>query len=451
MTPVKKTYDAIVVGSGPGGATVAKGLAQSGQRVLILEWGDNDPITGTLFQFAARAGIPGKGLMVANGLLGMVRGITTGGSSVFYYGTAFEPPVEMLKKYNVDITRDVEEIRQEVPVAPLAKHLVGPMARRLMDSAQDLGYAWNPLQKFIYQDRCQANCWRCNYGCPFGAKWSARMFVNTAIDNGAVLETGAKVTRVLTENNRAVGVEYTRNGQGHTVRAPVVVLGAGGAGTPLILRSTGIAAAGYDWFYDPLITVMGDVPDIEGGREVPMAGGMHVEEDGYVMTDMTVPLPLHLVFNAEVLKFSKLLAHSRTLSIMIKIKDDLGGRLTDKGGVRKGLRPADKDKLAKGYRRASKILRHAGARDVWKSWYLAAHPGGTAKIGHLLDADLQTEIDNLYVCDCSVIPEAWGLPPTFTLLSLGNRLARHLTGDAAGAEAVAQTADTAATEAVLAN
>jgi choline dehydrogenase-like flavoprotein len=314
-----------------------------------------------------------------------------------------------------------------------------------------LGHAWNPLSKFIYQDRCQANCSRCNYGCPFGAKWSARMFVNTAIDNGAVLETGAKVTRVLTKNNRAVGVEYKKNGGVQIARAPVVVLGAGGVGTPMILRETGIAAAGYDWFYDPLMTVMGDVPDMEGGKEVPMAAGMHVEEDGYVMTDMTVPLAIHLAFNIEVFKFNKLLAHPRTLSIMIKIKDELGGRLTDKGGVRKGLSRADKDKLSKGYGRASEILRHAGARDVWKSWYLAAHPGGTAKIGHLLDADLQTEIQDLYACDCSVIPEAWGLPPTFTLLSLGKRLARHITGESAGAEVLSQPATEVSAEVELAN
>jgi choline dehydrogenase-like flavoprotein len=45
-----------------------------------------------------------------------------------------------------------------------------------------------------------------------------------------------------------------------------------------------------------------------------------------------------------------------------------------------------------------------------------------------VDANLKTEIDNLYVCDASVIPRAWGLPPTFTVMALGRRLSRHLTG-----------------------
>ncbi|MBU3914859.1 FAD-dependent oxidoreductase, partial [bacterium] len=34
-----QSYDAIVVGSGPGGATTAKELTQRGLKVLMLEWG----------------------------------------------------------------------------------------------------------------------------------------------------------------------------------------------------------------------------------------------------------------------------------------------------------------------------------------------------------------------------------------------------------------------------
>ena len=73
-----------------------------------------------------------------------------------------------------------------------------------------------------------------------------------------------------------------------------------------------------------------------------------------------------------------------------------------------------------------KILENMGAKDIYSSWLLAAHPGGSVKIGEHLDMNLMTQVKNLYVCDCSVIPEELGLPPTFTLLSLGKRLAKHL-------------------------
>ncbi len=41
-------YDVIVIGSGPGGATVAKDLTDKGKKVLILEWGSNTPVKGSL-------------------------------------------------------------------------------------------------------------------------------------------------------------------------------------------------------------------------------------------------------------------------------------------------------------------------------------------------------------------------------------------------------------------
>ena len=80
---------------------------------------------------------------------------------------------------------------------------------------------------------------------------------------------------------------------------------------------------------------------------------------------------------------------------------------------------------------AKAILREAGAHHIFKSWHFAAHPGGSVRIGDGVDADLQTKTPGLYVCDASVIPEPWGLPPTLTLLCLGKRLGQHLAGGVA--------------------
>ncbi|RJP77536.1 MAG: GMC family oxidoreductase [Desulfobacteraceae bacterium] len=422
----RKPYDAIVVGSGPGGATVAKELTEKNKKVLILEWGDNWRVRGTNWQTAAMAGVPGRSLLVTNKALAMVRGITTGGSSIFYYATAFEPPVDMLKSYGLDITQEIQEIREELPTKPLKDELIGPGAGRIMQSARELGYDWNKLPKFIYQDKCRAECWRCDYGCPYGAKWNGRHYVEQALEKGSTLINRAKVQKVIVENNTAVGVEYKKWGSTFQAFAPKIILSAGGIGSPVILRKSGIYGAGYDYFYDPLICVMGTVNNLNGGKEIPMATGIHMEEEGYVMTDMTVPRTLYMLFAAEVFRFHKLFSHSNTLQIMIKAKDSLGGRVTYNEGVRKKLAKEDQAKLMKGYERAKQILKYAGARDIFKTWYVAAHPGGTAKVGDIVDSDLKTKYENLYVCDCSVIPEAWGLPPTFTLIALGKRLAKHI-------------------------
>ena len=55
--------------------------------------------------------------------------------------------------YGIDVTKEVEEMRNELPIAPLKDEMVSPMAARIMTSAQDLGYNWQKLDKFMYQDR----------------------------------------------------------------------------------------------------------------------------------------------------------------------------------------------------------------------------------------------------------------------------------------------------------
>lgn len=419
-------FDVIVVGSGPGGATVSREIARAGRRVLLLEWGSKPDIRGSFLQLAGMVQRPGRGVLFTPDGLALFRNVTTGGSSMSYYATAWKPPVEELRRYGIDISGEHEELRNELPINDLPDELIGPFSRRIMASARDLGYEWNRLKKFVYPEKCRPDCDKCIYGCPYGAKWTARMYAEEAVDCGATLLNGARVTRVLVENGQAAGVEFRKGGHLLRVLAPRVVLSAGGIGSPVILRASGIEAAGRDFFFDPLIGVFGTVEGLRGGREFPMAAGCHLEEDGYILSDYNLPAPLYAAFACETLRFDRAFFHSNTLQIMVKARDPLGGRLTNRGGVRKRLSAQDRKRLDHGCERAKGILRHAGARNIFTTWYIAAHPGGTAKIGDVVDSDLQTEIRNLYVCDCSVIPEAWGLPPVFTILCLARRLAGHL-------------------------
>ena len=427
---IDKDLDFIIVGSGPGGATVARELSRRKKKVCIIEWGDNDPLTGNFWYGAKTLLFPGRSMLLTSQLLGMVRGITTGGSTVHFYATCFPVPFEMLKSYGIDLTSETEEMRAEIPIAPLKDEMVGPMATRIMESAQDLGYNWQKLDKFMYQDRWKPEYSFGHYGDAHGVKWNARMFVEEALANGAKLIDRAKVTRVIIENKRAIGVEFIKNGKTVEAYAPKIVLSAGGIGTPVILRASGMKEAGYDFFFDPLVGVRGVVKDlVVPPSEIPMSAGIHMEDEGYMMTDMSHPFVTSAIFAAGVFRFDKMLSRRHTLQIMVKAKDELGGRLTDKGGLRKVLDENEKRKLAKGYERAKKILKNAGARGIFKTGYLAAHPGGTVKIGELVDSNLKTECENLYVCDCSVIPQAWGLPPTSTIIGLGKRLAKHLAAE----------------------
>jgi choline dehydrogenase-like flavoprotein len=421
-----REYDAIVVGTGPGGATVARELCRLGRRVLIVEWGGKRPVTGSSGQALRELGMPGRSLFLTGRGIAVVRGIAVGGSSIYYYGTAFDPPLEMLRRHGLEIAAEVEEAKRELGVAPLPEELIGPLAARIMHSARELGYAWNPLPKFLDPKRL-GGAPLGFYGAPsYEAKWNARMFVEEATAGGATLLTGAKVRRVLVEDGAARGVEFSRGGEAERAFAPRVVVAAGGIGSPLILRASGIERAGRDFFDDPLICALGSLDDLRSGQELPMQAGLLLEDEDCVLTDMSVPGSLYAAMSAQVGRLDRLFAHGRTLQIMIKVRDELSGRLTRRGGIRKPLTRADRARLDAGYRRAREILANAGARHIFRTWYMAAHPGGTVKVGDLLDADLQTEHENLYVCDASVIPEAWGRPPTLTLIGLGKRLAKHL-------------------------
>jgi hypothetical protein len=159
-------FDVIIVGSGPGGGSVANELSKREWKTLILEKGCGEPIKGTATQAVSMATLPGKNLHFTQQMVGLMHGTTVGASSVFYYACAFDPPYEMFQTYGIDLRPEVDEAKQELPVAPLSDDLIGPAAGRIMDSAKDLGYAWNKIPKIVYQSKCRPNCDKCVMGCP---------------------------------------------------------------------------------------------------------------------------------------------------------------------------------------------------------------------------------------------------------------------------------------------
>lgn len=84
--------------------------------------------------------------------------------------------------------------------------------------------------------------------------------------------------------------------------------------------------------------------------------------------------------------------------------------------------------IAEGSSLAGTILTEAGVdpSSLVSTPSRGAHPGGTAAIGEVVDDNLETEIDGLFVCDASVLPSAPGAPPVLTILSLAKRLGKYI-------------------------
>jgi choline dehydrogenase-like flavoprotein len=123
-----------------------------------------------------------------------------------------------------------------------------------------------------------------------------------------------------------------------------------------------------------------------------------------------------------------LLPTYRMIGMMTKIIDEAKGEVTPAGRIIKHPTRQDRSRLHRGAEMCEGIMLETGVQtgSFLRTRIQGAHPGGTSAIGRIVDTDLQTRIDGLFVCDASVLPQAPGLPPILTIVALSKRLAKLL-------------------------
>jgi choline dehydrogenase-like flavoprotein len=417
----------VIVGSGPGGATVARELTRRGKEVLILEEGAYHRPVGSWLTMLKMLDHMGNFASIEG--TQMVRLLTVGGSTVSFCGVAYQPPAWLKERHGIDIAPYVEELTQELALAPLPDRLIGPASQRVMAAAREEGLDWNPFPHFIDATKCDRSCPKCMIGCAKGAKWTARDFVEEAVAGGATLKTRAKAQEVLSDGGRVTGVRGTGTAGPFVVEAERVVVAGGGLGTPMLLQASGMKDAGRNGFFiDPLCLTTG-ISQGPGGsaQDIPMScGTLEMQEEGIIMTDVVDPWPLYFfgLMMGGPRKARFFSGYPRTLGIMTKSRDQLTGCILPDGKVSKPLGQPELGLLARGSEIAKRVLVRAGCDPgtILTAPPRGAHPGGTVRIDDVLDRDLQTEIAGLYVCDSSVIPEPMGLPPVMMIVGLAKRL-----------------------------
>ncbi len=432
---VRKEYQVIVIGSGPGGATVAKELSRAGKSVLLLEKGKDHQNLGTYP--GAFAMLDKGGFFKSREGLTLLKATTTGGATTVYSGSAAMPPEWLKARHGVDLTRFAQEAWTELKVGVLPDHLIGDASRRIMDTANAMGYAWEPSPKILDTRKfkngkcCGANT---SLGCTCGAKWTARDYIREAVGYGTRLLSETECTGIVTENGRAVGVETLSGGVSDRFYAETVVLSAGGIPSPVLLKKAGIEEAGAGCVIDPTVLVYGESP--HGGSStdplVSVVTWEFYESHGIRLGTLIDPW-LMTVFNgvkAGVRSGISAMKYRNLVGILVKIKDEPAGWVNGEGQVSKALTDSDIQKITMGRGIAEDILRASGCREksLFASPVKGAHPSGTCPIGRVVNRNLETAIANLYVCDASVFPEALDRPTVITLIALGKRLAGHLTG-----------------------
>jgi choline dehydrogenase-like flavoprotein len=252
--------DAVIVGSGAGGAVATALLAETGLDVLLLEEGPLQPTrafsTDVLAAMRALYRDFGASLILGRPPIVFVEGRCVGGSTVINGGMCWRTPQRILERWERDdglpdigpkaMESAFEEVEREVNPETQAADTLGTHNRLFVAGARKLG--WQARENLRNMRRC-AGLNNCAFGCPTGAKQSALVtYVPRALRAGARLLADARVDRVLFDAGRAVGVRgrfvgpERRPTYRFNVRAPMVVVAAGARHTPGILKRSWLRA-----------------------------------------------------------------------------------------------------------------------------------------------------------------------------------------------------------------
>jgi choline dehydrogenase-like flavoprotein len=471
------TADAIVAGSGAGGAPVAAVLAEAGFDVVLLEAGprvETREFTGD--EGAMTAKLWKMGFAVDSGL-SLYAGACVGGSTVINDALCFRTPPEVLEQWRHDhglaglteraFAPFVERAWQDLHAEETGPDHTSRNAAALARGAAKLGWLAGPTPRSV---KSCANFGLCNYGCPTGAKQSTLVtYVPRAEKAGARVIAGARVERVRVEAGAVRGIEAVHaDGSPLTVDANVVCLAAGVMATPVILQNSGITAGNgvqchgsvhvsarfaeqIHGYYGPTMAyAVREFADVAGGR----GPGVMIEN-----------VSAHQVSTASSLAgfgaahFAKMAALPHLARSLIVMRDRTHGRVEADGAIRYAPTREDLEILRHGMLAAARCYLAAGAEEVWLpvhgvpavrserdietlsgmtftsrglAHHYAVHLFGGAPMGASPDTGVCDESGacfdarGLYVSDASSFPTNTGVNPQITIIANALRIAEGI-------------------------
>ena len=294
------TADAIVIGSGAGGAVAAARLAEAGKRVVILESGEfvrSDEFTERDGPMTERLYAEG-GLRATEDLgVSIVQGTTVGGSTTVNWMIMLRTPEHVLDEWGrrfglegmsaTALLPEFKRIEQEVHARRVPDDAHSPNNRIILDGAATLG--WRADAAMINARGCVRSGF-CGHGCRYDAKQGTQQtYIPRALAHGATLYTDTQALRidVVSRPTRAANALPTKRvtavvrtprsdapPRTLTLEAPVVIVSAGAVETPVLLQRSGMGGGGVGhWLrFHPTTAVIGiHDREIGGATGIPLS------------------------------------------------------------------------------------------------------------------------------------------------------------------------------------
>jgi choline dehydrogenase-like flavoprotein len=490
---VNQAYDAVIIGSGAGGSSLAYRLATAGRRVLVVERGGAipqadpaKPVGHYLYHLLKQPADP-----VA----------FVGGATKFYGASLYRMresdfgevrheagvspawPISYaeLEPYYVEAERlyrvhgapdgDPSEPARSAPYPfPPLPHdpVVAEVVRRLKDSGTEVaaiprGLDYGPGGACVLCGTCDA------YFCPYDAKMDAETAaLRPALKTGNVdLVTGVDCLKVLTSDDgaRATGVLLSENGVERTVHADIVAVSCGIPGSALLLRRSrtdqhpeglgadhGLLGRYLGGHSSGVIFPFLGLKSIWGRHTKTFAiNSFHDGSPGWPWPSGVIQVAGQVPFWDGASRLMRPLVKfiaQRSLTIFYMteaLPTKESGLVFEGDGLKTRVLPLHNARTfdhlrglaMKAFRKAGYLVLPRKRNDLW-------HEVGTARFGHdpktsVTDVDCQVHgISGLYVVDASVLPTAGSVNTGLTIIALalrtGDAILRRLAGQSAGAE-----------------
>lgn len=474
--------DVIVVGSGAGGAMVARTAARAGASVVVVEegrrWSVEEIRTADpLDRYAGLYRDGGSTVALGRPSIVLPIGRAVGGTTVVNSGTCFRPPESVQRRWRDDhrlpladpdrLAPYLDEVERTLQVGPVPAAVMGENGRTLLRGAAELGWGAGPLIRNA--PGCDGCC-QCALGCPHNAKAGVHLSVlPDACEAGARIVSQARVERVLVESGRAVGVRAARpDGSAFDVLGSTVVLAAGAAETPLLAWRSDIGRhpeLGRNLAIHPALGTAGrfDRPVVswEGVLQSAFVDELHASDRVLIEATATPPGMGSMIlpgYGAGLLERIDDAANFAVLGAMVG--DESSGRVRRHRGravMTYRLHPDDARRLVVALSAMGRILLAAGAEEVItglpghapvrsverldgvlrdadpRGMHLAAfHPTGTARAGGDAQRSPVDEhgrlrgVAGVRVADASIVPSCPEVNPQVTIMALALAVADQM-------------------------